>query len=213
MNATIIAPDQDGLERCVAALRSGEVVVIPTDTVYGVAAHIGHPEAIAALYRIKGRDYTKPIPVLCSDLDSVRRIAREFPEHAERLADRYWPGGLTIVVHAVNELPAILLSGGNTVGIRIPDDTTARTIIRAAGGALAVTSANPSGGPEARTAGEAAATIGDRVTLILDGGPAPGGRPSTVVDVSGADGPKIYRHGAIPQDEILRLLDGGSTNG
>lgn len=206
MTAEILAPTIDGIRRAVSALTAGEAIVIPTDTVYGVAAHIERPDAIGRLYEIKGRDYSKPIPVLCSDLESARRVSSEFPPKAERLAERYWPGGLTIIVGAADWLPPILLSGGSTVGIRIPDDDIARAVIEAAGGALAVTSANPSGEPEARTAREAAQTLGSHVTIILDGGPAPGGIASTVVEVTGG-APRVLRHGAIPESEIRELLN------
>lgn len=193
------------IDRCVELMRAGEVIGVPTDTVYGVAASIDHPQAIERIYTIKGRPADKPIPILVSDLVMAEQIASRFPASARRLAKAFWPGGLTIIVAAAPQIPEAALASGKTVGIRIPDHELMLDLIRRCGGALAVTSANLSGQPEALTAEETRDCLFDRIPAVLDGSRAPGGNPSTVVDVSGAQ-LKIVRQGHISEQQIQLTL-------
>jgi L-threonylcarbamoyladenylate synthase len=193
------------IERAVEILQAGGLAVIPTDTVYGIAAALAHPRAIERIYEIKGRDRLKAIPILVSDPEQVASLSHEVGPTAERLARHFWPGALTIVVEASDRVPPEALSGGMTVGLRMPDNETALEIIRRCGGALAVTSANPSGKREARTAAEARQSLGDLIDFIVDGGTAPGGVPSTVVDAT-IEPFRILRQGAITRDELQSVL-------
>lgn len=193
------------IQRAVEALRRGDVVAIPTDTVYGLAASLESAAAIEKLFEIKGREATKAIPVLVDGRQSLSTFALDVPSAAKRLADAFWPGALTIVLQASSRVPASIHRGAATVGLRMPDSDIALSIIATCGGGLAVTSANLSGEPEARSALEVRETLGDRIGAIVDGGSAPGGKPSTVVDLTGIE-PRILRQGLIPEDDIRKVV-------
>ncbi len=180
-------------------LRHGGLVAFPTDTVYGVAALITDPAAIDRLYQAKERSTNKAIAVLIGDLAQIDQVAGQFPARARRLAERFWPGALTLVVPRSPALPANL-SPTPTIGVRMPDHAFARELLRRAG-PLATTSANLSGGPNPRDAQEVLEQLAGRIELVLDGGAAPGGVPSTVVDCTGAE-LVILREGAIPGEKI-----------
>jgi L-threonylcarbamoyladenylate synthase len=199
----------DYVERASKALRAGQVVVIPTDTVYGLAAALNRPEAISHLYAIKNRPLEKAIPVLLSDASEVHQVAADLPASAAFLASCFWPGALTLVLPALLHLPPLVTStcenGRRTVAVRVPDDPLARAIIAASGGALAVTSANHSGQRPALDAAEAAALAMSPPLLVVDGGRVPGGIPSTVVLATG-DEPEILRKGAISPTAIMEAL-------
>ena len=180
------------VEEAAAALTRGEVVAFPTDTVYGVAAGHGH---IEALFKAKGRPKDKRIPVLLSDASHLEASAIVTPA-ARALAERFWPGPLTIVLVAPRR---------GTLAFRVPANALARRLIAASGGGLPVTSANLSGKPDATTAAEVLEQLDGRIALVLDGGRTPGGVPSTVVDCTG-DGVRILREGAIPESAIDRAI-------
>ncbi len=187
-------------------IRSGGLVILPTDTVYGIAADLWQPDAVAALYAAKRRPPDRAIPILLADSGYMVSVASEVPPIARQLAAAFWPGPLTIAVPKLPEIPAIV-SSLPTVGVRVPDHASARATIRACGGALAVTSANLSNQPSALTAWEAAAALGKAADLILDGGRCPGGVPSTVVDVSGG-ALKVVRSGPLDEVVLRRALEG-----
>lgn len=195
------------IAKAVAALADGGIVAIPTDTVYGLAASLDHPEAIEAIYAAKGRDAGKALPVLVDNHQRISIYATGDTRRAQLLARSFWPGALTIVVPASDAVPYGIHRGANTVGLRMPDSEIALAVISACGGGLAVTSANLSGRSEARTAEEVEATLGDRVRVVVDGGPARDGIPSTVVDLTGGD-LRILRQGAITRDDLERALAG-----
>jgi L-threonylcarbamoyladenylate synthase len=199
-----IASDAD-IQRAVELLRRGGVVAIPTDTVYGLAASLDHPLAIERIFSIKGRSGTKAIPILVSDLAVVERLAERLSPSARKLAERYWPGALTIVVDANEIVPEAIVRGGTTVGVRMPNNADALAIIAAAGGALAVTSANRSGGAEARSAEEVRIKLGGRVDFVVDGGPSPAGSPSTVVEAT-TEPVRVLRHGALESWRLMATL-------
>jgi L-threonylcarbamoyladenylate synthase len=185
------------------------VVAIPTDTVYGFAAAIDRPDAIDRLYAIKGRPADKAIPVLIADLSHVDRLTPRLTTTASHLALAFWPGALTLVLPAMSDLPpgvtALTGDGTRTVAVRVPDNALARAIIAAAGGALAVTSANRSGAPPAVEARDVSMLELAPPLLIVDGGRAPGGVPSTIVAAT-TENPEILREGAIPASSIAAAV-------
>jgi len=189
------APTPETLANAARLLCAGGVAVIPTDTVYGIAAHPGCPSAVSRICTIKGRPTGKPIALLASGSDAVRAFGAVFPPAAQRLADAYWPGALTLV------LPC----GSGTEGFRVPAHDAARSLIAACGGTLRVTSANLSGAMPAVSAVEALKDVGLEADLVIDGGVSPGGVPSTVVKVGADNTVTTLREGAIPAAEILRV--------
>jgi L-threonylcarbamoyladenylate synthase len=195
--------------RAARALRAGQVIAVPTDTVYGLAAAIDRPDAIAQLYAIKGRPGEKAIPVLIADPADVSRLTSHLSALAIRLARAFWPGALTLVLPALPGLPTgvttLSKDGVETVAIRAPDNLVARAIIAAAGGALAVTSANRSGEAPAVEAREVSELGLPRPLLVIDGGRAPGGMPSTIV-VATTERLEILREGAIPESAVRAAL-------
>jgi L-threonylcarbamoyladenylate synthase len=138
----VLAADDEGLAEALALLRAGQVVVFPTDTVYGVGCDLWQPEAVARLYEAKRRPRHMAIPILVSDVEHVARVARDVPARMLALAERFWPGGLTVILPRRPEVPDIVCAGGDTIAVRMPDDAHARRLIAHMGGALAATSAN-----------------------------------------------------------------------
>ncbi|MFQ5343413.1 MAG: L-threonylcarbamoyladenylate synthase [Anaerolineae bacterium] len=188
-------------------LNAGGLVAFPTDTVYGVAAHGLQPEAIRRLYQAKERPYSNPIALLVAEAGDLRRVARRVPEGTWALAERFWPGALTLIVPRADDLPAILTASGDTVAVRIPDHPVALGVIEAAGAPLATTSANLSGSPDPITAGDVLRDLGGRIDLILDGGACPGGVPSTVLDLTTKPA-VIRREGPIDRETLREAVDG-----
>ena len=206
MSTGLVVPASSESEaRAAELLRAGELVVFPTDTVYGLGAAVYNPKAVGRLFVAKGRPSDRPIPVLVSGVDQIARLTSHVDSRVARLIERFWPGALTVVLPAASWLPAELVRGTRTVGLRFPDNAVARSIIRQAGGAVATTSANRSDEPDARTAAEAAEALGGHVALIVDGGPAPGGVPSTVITFEG-DELRVLRAGAIPPETLPKRL-------
>ncbi len=202
-----ILPDGDAARaEAIDLLRAGRIVAVPTDTVYGIAADIALPDAIERLFAAKARPPEKAVALLLSDARQAEVLGVVGPA-ARVLAERFWPGGLTLVLprRPGARLPDVLAAGAPTVGVRVPDHPAPRALA-AALGPLPTTSANRSGEPDARDATEVAAALGDAVALVLDGGPIHGGPGSTVVDCTG-ERPAILRAGAIPPAEIAAALD------
>lgn len=195
---------QAGLEAAVLAVRAGHLVVLPTDTVYGLAADAFEPRAVAGLLAAKGRGREMPPPVLISDAGTIDALALEVPRWARALVERYWPGALTVVCHQQPSLTWDLGETRGTVAIRMPDHEAARELLSRSG-PLAVSSANLTGRPAATTAEEAADMLGEEVEVILDAGPAPGGVASTILDCTGAH-PYLLREGAIGTGELRDFL-------
>jgi L-threonylcarbamoyladenylate synthase len=199
------ADDSQAMRRAQRLLRSGQAVAFPTDTVYGVGAHAFQPKAVSALFAIKGRPADKAIPILVAQIEDVTRVARLVPAVAWELVERFWPGGLTVVLPSAERVPSIVTAGGDTVAIRCPDHPIPLALINALGAPLAATSANLSGQPAPTTAHQAVAQLAGRVPLIIDGGECPGGIPSTVLDLS-VSPPRLLRAGAIPVGEFRHWL-------
>ncbi|HLA98582.1 MAG TPA: L-threonylcarbamoyladenylate synthase [Anaerolineales bacterium] len=204
MQTRLIPADQpEAIPAAIQALKRGELVAFPTDTVYGVGALVHDTDSIAQLYQVKERGAEKAIPVLLGDPGDLAQVALEVGSLALRLAGRFWPGALTLVVPRHPALPEII-SPYPTIGVRMPDHPVALRLLRAAG-PLAVTSANLSGARSATTAEEVMSQLAGRIALILDGGRTPGGQPSTVVDCTGPD-PEILRPGPVTLEQILAVL-------
>jgi tRNA threonylcarbamoyl adenosine modification protein (Sua5/YciO/YrdC/YwlC family) len=205
MNPARILPtgQAESLQLALELLQDGQVVAFPTDTVYGLAADLHNPQAIQRLYAIKGREAAKAIGVLVGSPQVLDQITAGMNSLAQHLAQRFWPGPLTLVVPSHPSLPAIL-SPLPTVGVRMPDHVDALALLNLSG-PLAVTSANLSGAASAVIAQDVYDQIGAQIPLILDGGKAPGGLSSTVVDCTQATF-KILRVGPISQQELEAAL-------
>ena len=188
--------------KAVQCLKSGGIVAIPTDTVYGLGADPFNASAVQRLYTLKGRPDGKPIPLVLSSVDDVHRVAQNLPDYFFHLTDRFWPGGLTIIVEAKDLLP-VLTAGGHTVGVRIPNNPLLLNILQAFGGPAAITSANLSGEPPATSPQEIGAELASRIDVIVDGGKTPGPIPSTVYDIS-VSPPLIRRHGVISEETLAK---------
>jgi len=197
------AQDPGTLARALAVLQDGGLVAFPTDTVYGVGALAFDGTAVGHIYIAKDRPLDKAIPVLIGDPTDLAKVTLEVPGTAVRLAARFWPGPLTLVVPKHPDLPETV-SATATVGVRVPDHAAARALLLAAG-PMAVTSANLSGRPSPSTAQEVFTQLDGRIALIIDGGKTAGGVPSTVVDCSGPE-PVILREGPILKDAIRAAL-------
>ena len=205
MTAEIVRDDETGRAAAVRILRAGGLVALPTDTVYGIAVDLAAAGGIERLFEAKRRPADRAVVLLLADAGQAAGLA-EWPPAAAALAEAFWPGGLTLVLPQRPDvtLPAALTGNRPTIGLRVPDHPSPRAI--AAGlGPLPVTSANVSGLPEAGSAEEILAQLGDAIDLILDGGPSRGGPASTVVDCTAAQ-VRILRHGAIAGDAIAACL-------
>jgi L-threonylcarbamoyladenylate synthase len=203
MKTEIISADHPtAINHALDVLRNGGLVAFPTDTVYGLAAPVHNRESIERLYVAKGRTDTKAIAVLLGSVNDLDQVAIDLKPTAHKVAERFWPGPLTLIVPRHPNLPDVLAPLA-TIGVRIPDHPVTLALLQAAG-PLAVTSANLSGGENTMTARQVYQQLKGRIHLILDGGRTPGGVPSTVVDCTTPE-PQILREGPISLKEILAL--------
>lgn len=204
--AEIVSAKEPGIvEHAVALLAGGDLVVYPTDTVYGIGAAASNEEAIRRLFSIKGRSLDKALPLLLSDKSMVGRIAEEVPAAGLNLMDRFWPGGVTIVMKRRPGFRSLALAGEETVALRVPDEDVVRDIVHTLGEPITGTSANRSGSRSPVSAQEAAMQLGDLVPLVIDGGPRHGGVESTVIDITVSPA-RILREGAVTRGELESLL-------
>jgi len=201
----IPAHDPRALKTARRLLAQGEVIALPTDTVYGIAADGLNAAAIDKLFVVKERPAEKAIMLLIADFSDLEQITAGISPTAERLAGAFWPGGLTLVVQARPELPTNLTSDTKTIGVRLPNSQLVRELARQFGRPLAATSANRSGGANPRTAEDVLRDLDGRIALLLDGGPTPASIPSTVLDCT-VDPPRVLRAGAIPVAQIEQAL-------
>lgn len=193
-----------GIAAAAAALSRGELVLLPTDTVYGVAADAFTPEAVARLLAAKNRGRHMPVPVLVPEASTLAGLVTVVPPDAHALAREFWPGGLTLVMEHTPTLSWDLGESEGTVAVRLPDDDVARELLRRTG-PLAVSSANRSGRPAATTAEQAEYQLGEHVAVILDDGPREVGAPSTIVDCTG-ERPRVLRVGAVEVDALRAVV-------
>ncbi len=210
LSRRVIALGVDGavLEEAARRLLGGGLVAFPTDTLYGLAAAASRDGAVRRLFEVKGRPTDRPVPVLVASAADVDRVAASIPPAARRLMEACWPGGLTIVLQRHPRFHSLALGGGETVAVRVPAHPVALDLLRRVGEPLTGTSANVSGRPPPTTADEVHHQLGDRVDLVVDGGPSPGGIGSTVMDCT-VDPPRVLREGAVPVERVTALLAGG----
>ena len=200
---------ETGIAAAGRAVQRGRLVVIPTDTVYGIAADAFSPEAVTALLAAKGRGRHMPPPVLVSAKTTLEALAAGVPDWARALVDHLWPGPLTLVVHQQTSLQWDLGETRGTVAVRMPDHDVALELLSRTG-PLAVSSANRTGLPAALDADDAEKMLGERVRVILDAGPTPGPLPSTIVDCTTDDG-RLLRQGVIPLERLNEIVSGYDT--
>ena len=202
MKTEIITND---IQKAAAIIRNGGLVAVPTETVYGLAGNGLDEAAVERIYEVKGRPARKPLSLMVPGPEAFEALCESVPPAAYALAERFWPGPLTIVLKAKPHIPSVVRAGGDTVGLRCPDSEKTLALLREAGVPLAAPSANPSGSPSSKTAGEVAAYFDGVIDAVLDGGPCLLGTESTLAAL-GADGLCILRAGALPESEIRRCL-------
>ena len=200
-----IVPDNAN-NRSVAAilLREGGVVAFPTDTVYGLGAVVFNRSAISTLFVVKGRPRDQGLPVLIASESQLREVADDVPDSAMELAKTFWPGALTLVMKRHPNLPSGVTGGAETVAVRLPDHPCPQTLISACGAPIAGTSANRHGGGDPTSAQEVQRQLGNRVSLVLDGGTSPQSVPSTILDVTVSPA-RILRAGVVTADMLRKV--------
>lgn len=198
-------PDMKAIRIAADAIRKGELVIFPTETVYGLAADALNKEAVKRVYDAKGRRDHQPLPVQVGSIEDVFKAAEFMSPDARRLAEMYWPGPLTLVLTKSAALPSIVTGGRETVGVRVPDHPIALALVKAVGSPIVATSANMTGGPPPKTAAQAIRDVGENVTVVLDGGESRFGVASTVVDMTVAP-PKILRRGSLDVNDVRKVL-------
>ncbi len=200
-------PQPDRINYIVSCLRKGYVVALPTDTFYGLAVDPVNLYAVESIYQIKTRQKHKPLSLLISSLAQAYTLARDSDPILDKLADRFWPGPLTVIVRAGTKLPLRSTANTGNVALRIPDAAIARAVVESFGLPITATSANLQGAPECTHAAAVRDQIGDRIPLIIDGGPTSRSLPTTIVDLSLGPGRwEILREGAIPTHEVVMVL-------
>lgn len=202
----------DDVARAAALLRAGKLVAIPTETVYGLAANALDPDAVAGIFKAKGRPFSSPLIVHVADLAMARGLARGWSPIAEKLAGEFWPGPLTIVVPRSSKVPDIVTAGLPSVALRMPAHPVALAVIAAAGIPLAAPSANRFTQLSPTTARHVRDSLGDAVDFVLDGGPCSVGIESTVISLAGP-APKILRPGMISRTQIEAIIGPVETGG
>jgi L-threonylcarbamoyladenylate synthase len=199
--ADLLLPDDAGIAAAAAALLAGDLVGLPTETVYGLAADARDEAAVRRIFAAKGRPADNPLIVHLASPDAFPAVVAEVTPLARRLADRFCPGPLTLVLAARPELPRVTTGGLATVAVRVPDHPVATAVLEAAGIPVAAPSANRSGRPSPTTAADVVAELGDAVAVVIDGGPCPVGVESTVVDARG-EVPVVLREGSITREDL-----------
>lgn len=200
----MLTASRDALAQAVQVLRDGGVVAYPTDTLYGLAVDPRNASAVERLLELKGRHASAAIPLIAATVEQAQTAGEFSPAHLQ-LARAFWPGPLTIVVPANASIAPLLLGGGSTIAVRVPAHEVATGLAAELDGCITSTSANRSGQAPATSAQQVSADLGDMIDLVLDGGPSPGGPPSTIVAL--ADGRvRLVRAGAVSWDRVLESL-------
>ena len=195
---------QEQIEKGISILKQGGLVAFPTDTVYGLGAWANNEQAVEQVYRVKERPRNMALPLLLADISQIDEVAEPVPPIVWLLAHNFLPGALTIVLHKSNLVPDIITAGGITVAVRIPAHPIPIALAQGLGAPIVGTSANLSGKPSALTADEVYSQFGNKIDLVIDGGRCPGGKESTIVDVTG-ETPVVLREGAISREELKRV--------
>ena len=198
-------PNAENLAEAARILREGGVIAFPTETFYGLGADARNKAAVEKIFRIKGRDFKNPLPLIVADDRDVLPLVEEIPEAAQILMNTFWPGPLTLVFRASSSILPRLTADTGKIGIRVSSHPIAKLLAEGLGGPLTATSANLSGGPECSSADAVIRVLCDLPDAVIDGGETPGGKGSTVLDVT-VFPPHILREGAIPGDLILKAL-------
>lgn len=202
-------PEPLWITHAAALILKGGVIIYPTETFYGLGGHPGMKAAIERIFRIKERDFNKPLPLIAAHMEAVREAVGSLPPAAEKLAAAFWPGPLTLVLPLASRLPSMLHAATGKIAVRISPHPVARDLAAAVGGLLIATSANAAGRPACRDPEEIPAPLIRQVDGLLDAGSLPGGAPSTIVDVS-VEPPRLVRDGVLPWEEIRELMAHGS---
>jgi len=195
---------QKQVESGISILKGGGLVAFPTDTVYSLGACVNNTQAVECIYQLKGRPQIKALPILLSDVSQISEVAHPVPEIAWILARRFMPGAITLVLPKLESVSDIVTAGGKTVAVRIPNHPISLALVRGVGTPVVGTSANLSGKPSALTADEVYSQFNDKIDLIIDGGMCPGGKESTIVDVTG-EMSVVLREGAISREELEQV--------
>lgn len=221
MMDTLIISDEKSLPLAAGILRGGGLTAVPTETVYGLCANGLDAGAVAALYEVKGRPEVKPLSLMIPGPEDMDKYARDIPDAARALAERFWPGPLTIILPAVESIPSVTLAGGKTVGLRCPDHPLTLALLRLTGFPLAGPSANPSGQPSPKTAAQVLSYFDGKIGAVVDGGPCGIGKESTILDMTALPW-HIVRQGALSEETLddalvenmtVYGLSGGSGSG
>jgi L-threonylcarbamoyladenylate synthase len=200
----ILSDVQQQVEAGISILKQGGIVAFPTDTVYGLGACANIPQAVKRVYQVKERPQNMALPLLLAHTSQISEVAELVPQIAWLLADKFLPGALTIVLYKSNSVSDIITAGGKTVAVRVPAHPVPVALAQGLGAPIVGTSANLSGRPSALTAGEVYSQFGDKIDLVIDGGRCPGGRESTIIDVTG-ETPVVLREGAISREELKQV--------
>ena len=207
MLANLLPDIQRQVDRGISILKRGGIVAFPTDTVYGLGACANLHQAVEQVYKVKERPQDMALPLLLAHISQISEVAEPVPPIAWLLARNFLPGALTIVLHRSNSVPDIITGGGVTVAVRVPAHPVPVALAGGLGAPVVGTSANLSGRPSVLTADEVYSQFGDKIDLVIDGGRCPGGRESTIVDVTG-ERPVVLREGAISGEELKRVCGG-----
>jgi len=200
-------PEPDRVKYIVSCLRAGSVVGMPTDTFYGLAVDPVNLRAVESIYEIKSRLKHKPLSLLIAEVEQAYDLARDLGDSFDVLAERFWPGPLTLIVRAGAKLPLRSTANTGNVALRVPDAAIARAVVERFGLPITATSANLQGASECTSAGCVRDQIGERIPLIIDGGPTARSQPTTIVDLTLGEGRwEVLREGAIPTHEIVMTL-------
>jgi len=197
---------QQQVKRGITILKQGGIIAFPTDTVYGLGAWANNQRAVERVYQVKERPRDMALPLLLANTSQIAEVAAPVPQIAWLLAHNFLPGALTLVLYKSKSVPDIITGGGRTVAVRIPAHPIPVALAQGLGAPIVGTSANLSGKPSSLTIEEVCSQFGDKVDLVIDGGRCPGGRESTIIDVTG-EVPVVLREGAISREELKRVCE------
>lgn len=199
------SPSPSVVGRIIDILKHGKVIAYPTETFYGLGADACNPAAVDRIFDIKGRDQKNPIPLIIGNLEMLQGLVLEIPPNARKLIEKFWPGPLTLVFSAAPLVNRALTGGSGKIGIRLSSNPLARKLSEGISGPLTATSANLSGAGECVSAAQVVLGLNDRISTVVDGGETPGGKGSTVIDIT-VDPPKIFREGVVSATAIEDTL-------
>ena len=197
---------EEQISKAILILKKGGIVAFPTDTVYGLGANAFNEAAVTRIFEAKARPRNLALPVLLSDVSQIEDVAVDIPDIARLLAERFWPGGMSLVLKKTRSVPNVVTGGGDKIALRVPAHTVPIALVDGVGAPIIGTSANLSGQPNPVTASEVKCQMGELVDLIIDGGKCQRDVASTVIDISDGS-PRIVREGTISREEIEKALD------